>query len=292
MVSMTGYSTHKLENKDVRIEFNIKAVNGRFLETRFHIPKELVNLEPELRKIINAVVQRGTLDIFCHRKVKKISSSSRVEVDQELAQKISGEISKLQKQLKLNAQVSISDLLTIAPIVKIHDEQELSKNESQLVLKAFKECVEKCQAEREREGHSIKKELLNLINHLSIQVAAVKKQRAVNTVEYVEKWKEKIKAKGHTEMLDDQKMKQEIFFMAEKADIAEEIQRLEEHLKNYKNLLLSKKSEGKKIDFYTQELLREINTIGSKSQSAKITQHVVEAKGLIEKLREQAQNIE
>ncbi len=289
---MTGYSTHKLENKDVRIEFNIKAVNGRFLETRFHIPKELIIIEPELRKIINAVIQRGTLDIFCHRKVKKASSSSRVEVDQDLAQKIGGEINKLQKQLKLNTQVSLSDLLTIAPIIKIHEEQELSKNESQLVIKAFKECVEKCQAEREREGHSIKKELLNLINHLSIQVASIKKQRAVNTVEYIEKWKEKIKSKGHNEMLDDQKMQQEICFMAEKADIAEEIQRLEEHLKNYKNLLLSKKSEGKKIDFYTQELLREINTIGSKSQSAKITQHVVEAKGLIEKLREQAQNIE
>ncbi|MCB0371178.1 MAG: DUF1732 domain-containing protein, partial [Bdellovibrionales bacterium] len=107
----------------------------------------------------------------------------------------------------------------------------------------------------------------------------------------VEKWKEKVRSKAK-DLAEDPKMQQEIFFIAEKADISEEIQRLEEHLKNYKDLLLSKKSEGKKIDFYTQELLREINTIGSKSQSSKITQHVVEAKGLIEKLREQAQNIE
>lgn len=289
---MTGFSAHKLENKDVRIEFNIKAVNGRFLEPRFHLPKEIISLEPEFRKMISAVVQRGTLDVFCHRKAKKISSGSRVEVDQELAQKIGGEITKLQKQLKLNSQVSLGDLFAIAPIIKVQEDLEISKNESQFILKAFKECLDKCQAEREREGHSIKKELLSLINQLAIQVTAIKKQRAVNTVEYIEKWKEKIKAKGHSEMLDDQKLQQEIFFMAEKADIAEEIQRLEEHLKNYKNLLLSKKSEGKKIDFYTQELLREINTVGSKSQSSKITQHVVEAKGLIEKLREQAQNIE
>ena len=288
---MTGFSSQKIETKDVRIEFNLKSVNGRFLESRFHLPKEYVFLEPELRKILNFTFQRGTVDVFCHRKVKKNLSEAKIQGDVDLASKISIEISKLQKQLKLSPHVSIKDILSIAPVIQVHEETEISKNESQMVLKIFKEGVEKCHLERVREGHSIKKELLQLLNLLVLEVASVKKQRAINVVEVVQKWKDKLKSKA-VELVEDQKVQQEIFFLAEKADIAEEIQRLEEHLKNYKNLLLSKKSEGKKIDFYTQELLREINTIGSKSQSAKITQHVVEAKGLIEKLKEQAQNIE
>lgn len=292
MISMTGYSNYKVETKDLKIEFNIKAVNGRFLESRFHLPKELIFIEPELKKVLNAVFQRGTLDVFCYRRVKKLTAGSKIEADLDLALKISNEISRLQKQLKLNSQISIKDLFTIAPIIKVQEDTEVSKSEVQLVIKAFRDCVEKCQTERLREGHSIKKELLNLINLLNIELLSIKKQRGVNTTEFKQKWLEKIKAKSGVGLIEDQKLQQEIFFMAEKADIAEEIQRLEEHIKNYKNLLLSKKSEGKKIDFYTQELLREINTIGSKSQSSKITQHVVEAKGLIEKLREQAQNIE
>lgn len=288
---MTGFSSQKIETKDVRIEFNLKSVNGRFLESRFHLPKEYVFLEPELRKILNFTFQRGTVDVFCHRKVKRNLSEAKIQGDMDLAGKISSEISKLQKQLKLSPHVSVKDILSIAPVIQVHEETEISKTESQMVLKLFKDGVEKCHLERVREGHSIKKELLQLLNLLVLEVASVKKQRAINVVDVVQKWKDKLKSKA-AELVDDQKVQQEIFFLAEKADIAEEIQRLEEHLKNYKNLLLSKKSEGKKIDFYTQELLREINTIGSKSQSAKITQHVVEAKGLIEKLKEQAQNIE
>ena len=291
MISMTGFSTHSIETKSLRVEFNVKAVNGRFLESRFHLPKEFIVLEPELRKILNSVFQRGTVDIFIHRKNKSNSVSSKVVTDFQTADKIRNEISKLQKQLKLSSQVSLKDILTIAPIIKVQEELDVSKTEAQLVLKGFKDSVQKCQKERQREGNSIKKELLHFISKLGVEVSDIKKQRALNTVAVVEKWKEKVRSKAK-DLAEDPKMQQEIFFIAEKADISEEIQRLEEHLKNYKDLLLSKKSEGKKIDFYTQELLREINTIGSKSQSSKITQHVVEAKGLIEKLREQAQNIE
>ena len=92
--------------------------------------------------------------------------------------------------------------------------------------------------------------------------------------------------------MDQQRLMQEIVLQLEKSDINEELQRLQEHIKNYKKLLVSASSEGKKMDFYTQELLREVNTIGSKSQVAKLTQAVVEAKTMIERLREQVQNIE
>ncbi len=107
-----------------------------------------------------------------------------------------------------------------------------------------------------------------------------------------EKFEQKIRARLKGNEIDPARLSQEIVIQLEKADINEELSRLSEHIKNYRQLVSSSQGEGKKLDFYTQELLREVNTIGSKSQVAKITQSVVEAKTVIERLREQVQNVQ
>lgn len=292
MKSMTGYGSAKRELKNFQVELNIKSVNGRFLELRFHIPKEYVAIETELRKILPEYFARGTVDIFCSRKVKSQNEVTEVEINFALADKIHKELTALNKRLKLKNDIHLNQIISSAPIMRVKEEAELSKAERAEVIHLLKESAKKCLAERLREGQALKKEFLNLLGQLAKQVDEIKKLKEIHNVEVSQRLKEKIKSKGLVENMDESKFQQELFFWTEKTDIAEEIQRLEEHIRNYKNLLLSKNSNGKKIDFYTQELLREINTIGSKSQSSKITQHVVEAKSLIEKLKEQAQNIE
>lgn len=292
MKSMTGYGSAKREMKNFQVELNIKSVNGRFLELRFHIPKEYVAIETELRKILPEYFARGTVDIFCSRKVKSQNEISSVEINFALADKIHKELTTLNKRLKLKNDIHLNQIISSAPIMRVKEEAELSKAERAEVITLLKESAKKCLAERLREGASLKKEFMSLLGQLTKQVDEIKKLKEIHTLEVSQRLKDKIKSKGLVENMDESKFQQELFFWTEKTDIAEEIQRLEEHIRNYKNLLLSKNSNGKKIDFYTQELLREINTIGSKSQSSKITQHVVEAKSLIEKLKEQAQNIE
>ena len=169
MKSMTGYGTGKSQSALSQIEVSVRSVNGRFLETRFHLPREFVGLESDLKKVIAKHFDRGTLDIFVSRKIK--AKLSGVEID--------------------SARIS-----------------------------------------------------------------------------------------------------QEVVIQLEKSDINEEISRLKEHTKNYRHLLSEAGAQGKKLDFYTQELLREVNTIGSKSSVSKLTQIVVQAKTLIERLREQIQNVE
>lgn len=292
MKSMTGYGSAKVELKNFQIELNIKSVNGRFLELRFHMPKEYVAIESELRRILPEFFARGTIDIFCNRKVKNSSEVSGVEINFALADKIHKELQALNKRLKLKGDLHLNQIISSAPVLKVKDDVELSKAERSEVVALLKKSAKLCLDERVREGQSLKKEFLSLLTKLSGEVDAIKGLKEIHNLEVSQRLKEKIKSKGLVENIDDIKFQQELFFWTEKTDIAEEIQRLEEHIRNYKNLLLSKNSNGKKIDFYTQELLREINTVGSKSQSSKITQHVVEAKSLIEKLKEQAQNIE
>ncbi|MBL7543570.1 MAG: YicC family protein [Bdellovibrionaceae bacterium] len=292
MKSMTGYGSAKRELKNFQIEINIKSVNGRFLELRFHMPKEYVTIESDMRKVLSENFARGTVDVFCSRKVKNHSESTGVEINFNLAEKIHKELTALSKKLKLQSEIHLSQIITSAPILRVREDVEISKSERGELISLLSESVKKCLSERIREGQSLKKEFLNLLMQLSRQVDEIKKLKEMHNQDVSQRLKEKIRNKGLAGEIDDAKFQQELFFWTEKTDIAEEIQRLEEHLRNYRNLLLSKSSNGKKIDFYTQELLREINTIGSKSQSSKITQYVVESKSLIEKLKEQAQNIE
>lgn len=289
---MTGYGSAKRDLKNFQLELNIKSVNGRFLELRFHMPKEYVAIESDLRRLLPEYFSRGTIDIFCSRKIKVQSEAVSIELNAGLAEKIYKELSNLNKRLGLKSEIHLDQIMATAPVVKVKDDTDLSKSEKLEVINLFKESAKRCLAERAREGQSLKKEFLSLLGQLAKQVSHIKGLKEIHNVEVSHRLKEKIKTKGLSDSIDDSKFQQELFFWTEKTDIAEEIQRLEEHIRNYRDLLLSKNSNGKKIDFYTQELLREINTIGSKSQSSKITQHVVEAKSLIEKLKEQAQNIE
>lgn len=292
MKSMTGFGSAKVSDFGVVVEFNIRSVNGRFLEPRWHLPKDYVLIEADLRKILSSHLTRGTVDIYCQRKIDNVPSSSHVEVNSALAKKLHSEINRLSKSLKLNNSIQIQHLVALAPILNIKQENEVTTKETTMVLGAFKNAILGLVKERVREGLALQKVFLKLIHSLEVEIKKISDQ-AKNNKELVEsRLNEKIKTKNLDTVLDQQRWQQEIFYWTDKADIAEEIQRLNEHIRNYKNLLLSKNSEGKKIDFYTQELLREINTIGSKSQNAEITARVVEAKGIIEKLKEQAQNIE
>src|SRR5690606_20882053 len=127
---------------------------------------------------------------------------------------------------------------------------------------------------------------------LEKQVKVISQMRESANAQLQERYETKVKARMKGTEIDPARLAQEIVIQLERADINEELSRLQEHIKNYRQLIQSKDAEGKKLDFYTQELLREVNTIGSKSQVAKITSAVVEAKTLIERLREQVQNVQ
>jgi uncharacterized protein (TIGR00255 family) len=164
--------------------------------------------------------------------------------------------------------------------------------EKAALLKAVSQAIEKCVVERAREGEFLRKTCMEHVSALAKTVQELKglRQGYIETAQArIEDRLKKILADSQT---DENRIVQEVAHLVERTDIEEEIHRLQEHVSHVLKLLGQKDTGGKKLDFYAQELIREINTIGSKSQSAKITETVVRAKNIIEQLREQIQNIE
>lgn len=292
MKSMTGYGTARIQSKDVTVEVSIRAVNGRFLEPRFHLPREFVAHEGELKKTLGQTLHRGTVDVFVSRRVKNTAAKAQMTVNDTLAKKYMTAYKHLSKELGVPFQVHLEVLARLPEIIKVEDTYELFPGEDKILKKAFVEACKNCDRERSREGQALRRDLQKLLMFLEKQVKVISELRGEANAQLQDKFEQKIRARLKGNDIDPNRLSQEIVIQLEKADINEELSRLSEHIKNYRQLVSSQQAEGKKLDFYTQELLREVNTIGSKSQVAKITHAVVEAKTLIERLREQVQNVQ
>lgn len=292
MKSMTGYGSKRQATNEVSLEVSVRCVNGRFLETRFHLPREFIAFENDLRRSLSEKVKRGTVDIFVVRRVRNLSSNAEVFVNRGLAKKYVQAYRQLAKETGITYQPHLEAIARLPDVIKIEEGGEVSARESDLLKKTFREAVQACDKERLREGQALRKDLEKTLDQLEKKIRTIQQHRHEADRHLQDKFESKIKTRLQGGEIDPQRLSQEIVIQLEKSDIAEEVSRLSEHVKNYKKLLGSAEAEGKKLDFYTQELLREVNTIGSKSQVAPITQNVVEAKTLIERLREQVQNVE
>lgn len=295
MKSMTGFGLARGQTAESTLEVSIRAVNGRFLESRFHLPKTYYAFESDLKKKLSEFIKRGTVDVYVSRKQREQTMNGRVVVNTRLAEEYLKSFRKLSKDLGLKDEVRF-DLISRQPdVLSVEENNVIGPAEVQNLKKTFEAALKKIQAERVREGLALKKDLSKNLKDLQKITQKISKLRDEANKMLQEKFEQKIKArlsKDTTTVLDPQRVTQEIVIQLEKADINEEITRLNEHVKNFEKLIDSQIVEGKKLDFYTQELLREVNTIGSKSQVSGITESVVEAKTLIERLREQVQNIE
>ena len=292
MKSMTGYGLAKTQTKNSNLEVNIRTVNGRFLETRFHLPRELVPFEAEFKKILEKYFQRGTVDVFLGRKQKPGELNGQIVVNKVLAKKYYEAYQAIAKELKIKSPIQVETIARLPDVIKSEEALEISPSEKKSILETLKKACEACDKERQREGASLRADLEKTLDQLESEVALITKVREEVNQGLLAKFEQKVKSRLAGLEIDASRISQEVVIQIEKADINEELSRLTEHIKNYRELLALKIPQGKKLDFYTQELLREVNTIGSKSSVSKLTHTVVQAKTLIERLREQIQNIE
>jgi uncharacterized protein (TIGR00255 family) len=292
MKSMTGFGGAQAQSPKSQIEVSLRAVNGRFLETRFHLPREFHPFESDLKKILSKYILRGTLDIFVSRRVKNTAGQMQVVVNEDLARQYHDAAKSLAKQLKLTAATHVESLLRLPEVLKVETEVTVSAGEKKALLQAFEGACKACDQERKREGKSLVADMEKLLTGLDTQVRQIQEVREEANAGLMQKFEQKIKSRMAGLEVDSTRLSQEVVLQIDRTDINEEVTRLREHLKNYRKLLESHEPQGKKLDFYTQELLREVNTIGSKSSLSKLTQIVVDAKTNIERIREQVQNIE
>ena len=292
MKSMTGYGTSRVSSSAAILEISVRSVNGRFLEPRFHLPKEYFSLEPELKKRLQNSIRRGTVDVFVQIRAAPEAAAQALTLNKPLAKRYTEVLTELAKIMKSPSQFRVETIAHWPDVISRDLGSEISETEKKMVYKAFEAALVACLKERTREGTNLKKELEKTLKLLDKVVNTIQSLRSSADQDLQNKFEVRLRSRLKGIEVDPQRISQEVLIQLEKSDVNEEIVRLLEHIRNVQKLLSSPDSEGKKLDFYIQELHREMNTIGSKSQVSTITQSVVEGKTIIERLREQVQNIE
>lgn len=289
---MTGYGNSKGSFEGLHLDISIRSVNGRFFEVRTHIPREYLAFERELKKNISEVIRRGTVDVYISRKSSGDSKESNVSIAIDKAKSWQKSYEKLAKTLKVQNDFSLATLVSQEKVISFEESSEPTKNEMSKVLDHLKKALTSCEKERKREGLALKKDLQGKLLELKKISESITKLRSDVNAKLQDKLRNKWENLNLSVEIDPQRIAQEIVLLVDKSDIDEEVTRLKEHLQRMKDLTQKKEPVGKKLDFYTQELLREVNTIGSKSSLSSITEKVVIAKSIVEQIREQVQNIE
>jgi uncharacterized protein (TIGR00255 family) len=292
MRSMTGYGRGEHAQGGFKFTVELNSVNRKQSDISIKLPVELEELEPRIRDEINTSVARGRINVVIgyHRGAAK--AANPVELDMALAKAYLRAVHKLQKKTGLNGSLTLDTVLRAPGVLKLAettvDPEAIWPGVESALRKALAQLIKM----REKEGKHLAADLAQRIALLDQGVVAIGQLAPETIKRYREQLHARIKEAGLEITLDDDRLVKEIVFFADRADISEELTRLDSHLRQFQDGLRSADPVGRTLDFLAQEMNREINTIGSKANAAEITQTVVKMKAELEKIREQIQNIE
>ena len=290
MNSMTGFGSHRFRGRDLELDVHVKSVNGRFLEVRLHLPKEFAPFEGEVRAALRGW-DRGTVDVFVQRRPLRPRGRPTVQINDHHAVYWAKRLRDLNRKLGFTAEVTLRDVLAMPQVLEGDEAHVDARAELGPLIKATRAAVAACGRVRKSEGVRLKRELLGQLTALERLVKRLGTAQTSSRRAAASRLDARVVSLGG-EPLDPARLAVETALVMEKVDVHEEMVRLREHVRACRLVITGGGARGKKLDFYGQELLREVNTIGSKSPGAELTNLVVEAKSVIEKFREQVQNIE
>jgi len=292
--SMTGYGRGEVFLHNRKFIVEIKSVNHRYNDISIRLSKVLNVFEDSIRKIISSNVSRGKLDVYIS--FQSFSKADiNIEFNESLADSYVDTMDKVSERYGFDSADKLKLLLSYPEVLSVNN-KNLNDQTSEEIWEALSEALlislEQFTKMRETEGENLKKDLLDKINAISILVTKIKNRHPVATEEIKTRMKTRIEDSLKDFEIDENRIMTEVIIIAEKASIDEELTRLESHISQLRTFIINGGVVGKKLDFIIQELNRETNTIGSKSNDIEIMNLVVELKSEIEKVREQIQNIE
>mgnify|MGYP000164864086 FL=1 len=287
---MTGYGVGKVKAEDGECLAEIKSLNNKFCDINIKNNFQSLEFEQKMEKLIKNKVSRGKVNILV--KVENYGlTEEKIILNEDIADSYYKKLKTLKKKYKLKDEISIDSMLRFKDIFKIVKEEESAKIWS-LVEKATNLALDSLLKMREREGKVLVTDIRKRVKKIQKLIDKIEKYSKSSPLEYKDNFLRKIKDLTDGLNVDEGRIELEAAIFAEKTDITEEIIRLKSHLIQFDDLLNSEESVGRKMDFLTQEINREINTIGSKTNDIEVTSLVVLVKSELEKIREQARNIE
>jgi uncharacterized protein (TIGR00255 family) len=285
--SMTGFSTTEKVFAPFQLTWEIRSVNHRFLDLGFRIPDELRRLEPELRDIATRVINRGKVD--CVLKVTTAAGAGgKGDLDKSVVAAVRALEAKVRKEFPDSQPLAVAEILRWPGLLS--DPTQGMAELEEPARACFAAAVEALRAMRAREGARIADSLEQRLALIGARIAKLRPELDGAQDRYRQRLRERLARLGAE--LPPERLEQELALLAQRADVIEEIDRLESHLTEVREVLTRNEPIGRRLDFLIQELNREANTFASKVQEEELTRHAVELKVLIEQMREQVQNLE
>ncbi len=278
---MTGFGS--VENNGFRVE--IRSLNHRFMDIAIKMPPYMGQYEIPLRNILKTKFQRGRFDVSVSTNNHK---ATQLKINKERARNIYTALQDLQKELSIHGKINIDTLVQYSELLIEED----PKYDIDALYSVFNEALMNLEDMRIKEGKLLSAELRGRVESLTTMNNEIKLLAPDEVIRWREKITEKLRLILEAEGIDNARIMQEAAIMAEKLDISEELSRIENHLKQLVEILKNGNIIGRKLDFLLQEISREVNTLANKSSDYAISNLTVEMKTEIEKMREQAQNIQ
>ncbi len=291
MKSMTGYGRGECSLRGFKVTVEVSSVNRKQTEISVNLPREWEVLEAQLRDEINRRVARGRLTVRVSVHTAEGAAHSRINAS--LARLYAKDLRALAKSLHLAEGITL-DLLARAPGV-LQPAEDITPAEElwPAISKALRAALDILLKMREREGTCLAKDLVTRASRLRAGVRRVRRLAPGSVERYRTQLLARIKAAGlEATTLEDERLLKEVVFFADRSDISEELTRLESHFQQFDDCVKSKEPVGRTLDFLAQEMNREVNTLGAKSNDSAISREVVLLKAELEKFREQVQNVE
>ncbi len=299
MRSMTGFGQASDSNAQHAVTVTLRSVNHRFLEIKLRLDDAYRGSEPALRELLETELSRGRVDASVD--VHSVGERAvTVEVRRDVVQAAHAAVEALVEGGLIAEKLTAGDLLRLPEALAVRVAADRWEDDDHaLLLEVAREALEQIVASRRHEGEKLALMLAERAGELAAVVgelaglAATTRQEAAEAMRgRVQELVENVARGGEPVRLDPGRLEQEVAMLAERADVSEELDRLAAHLDHFRHLLDSAGAVGKRLDFLTQEVLRELNTLGSKCRNAAMTRLVLDGKVLCEQLREQVQNVE
>jgi uncharacterized protein (TIGR00255 family) len=288
---MTGYGRGETDYNGVKISVELNSVNRKQSDIVVNLPRDLAELEPRVRQTINESISRGRTNVVISYHDGP-GATRKFALDTELARSYHEAMRALQKELDAPGEITIGVILQAPGVLRVPEETLKADVAWPAIERALHGALAELIRMREREGKHLAKDL---IHRLKAMRKRVKEIRALHP-DVVKKYRaallDRIQKAGLPIVAEDERLVKEVSFFADRSDISEELTRVESHLAQFAHHLRRNEPVGRTLEFITQEIFRELNTLGAKANDAAISQYVVACKSELEKIREQIQNLE
>jgi len=289
--SMTGFGRGEAAFHNGKITAEIKTVNHKFFDETLKLPNGVNAFEDRIKEVLQKRIKRGKVNlnlIYDGTFLKE----GEININRKAARNYYEELSRLKKYLALKDDITTKDIIALPGVLNYETTGENLTKIWPCIKKALDKALDRLIADREKEGRTIYVDLMARAKKIAKRLSLIKSRAHLNIEAYRKRFAERVKDLTGGRDIDMGRLEMEVAIFAKNSDISEEVTRLKNHLKHFIKTISGNGEVGKKLDFIAQEMHREINTTGSKASDFKISKNVIEIKSEIEKIREQAKNLE